>query len=48
MKTPRELEYFEGLVKLSKKKKIEEIGKNQVAIVNNTHDVRRIYVNKTY
>jgi hypothetical protein len=34
MKTPRELEYLEGLVKLSKKKKIEEIGKKlQLSII---------------
>jgi len=42
------LEYLEGLVKLSRKKKNEEIGRNQVAIVNNTLAVKMISVNKTY
>jgi hypothetical protein len=48
MRTFGKLEYLEGLVKLAKRKKIEETGKNQVVTVNNTHDVRRISVNKTY
>jgi len=42
------LEYFEGLVKLAKRKKDEKIWKNQVAIVNNTPAIRRNFVNKTY
>jgi hypothetical protein len=28
MKTPRELEYLEGLVKLAKRRKVEETGKS--------------------
>jgi predicted aspartyl protease len=43
-----ELEYFEGLVKLTKRKKDEEIGRIQVTSANNTFVVRRICVNKTY
>jgi hypothetical protein len=31
-----ELEYFEGLVKLTKRKKDEEIGRIQVTTTNNT------------
>jgi hypothetical protein len=42
------LEYFEGLVKLAKRKKDEKTCKNQVAIINNTPAIRRISVNKTY
>jgi len=30
MRIPGELEYLEGLVKLAKRRKYEEIGKNQV------------------
>jgi hypothetical protein len=48
MRTPRELEYIEGLVKLTRKRKDEEIGRNQIAIVNNTLVVKRISMNKTY
>ncbi len=48
MKTPRELEYLEGLVKLAKRRKDEEAGRNQVAIIENTLVVRRISVNKNY
>jgi hypothetical protein len=48
MKVPRELEYLEGLVKLARRKKDEKIGRNQVAIVNNTPTVKRIFVNKIY
>jgi len=47
MKVPKELEYLEGLVKLVKRKKDEEIGMNQVAPINNTPVVKRIFVNKT-
>ncbi len=47
MKVLGELEYLERLVKLAKRKKDEKIGKNQVAIVNNTPDIKRIFVNKT-
>jgi predicted aspartyl protease len=43
-----ELECIEGLVKLMRKKKDEEIGRNYVATVNNTPDVRRISINITY
>jgi hypothetical protein len=43
-----ELEYLEGLVKLAKIKKDEKIRKNQVTIINNTHVVKRISMNKTY
>jgi len=35
MKVPRELEYFEGLVKLARRKKDEKTSRNQVAIINN-------------
>jgi predicted aspartyl protease len=48
MPIPKELEYLEGLVKLARRKKDEEAGKNQVTIVNNTPTVRRIFVNKNY
>jgi hypothetical protein len=48
MRIPRELEYLEGLVKLAKKRKNEEAGRNQVATVNNTPAIRRISVNKNY
>jgi hypothetical protein len=47
MRIPGELEYFEGLVKLAKRKKDEKTSKNQVATINNTPIVRRIFVNKT-
>ncbi len=48
MRIPRELEYLERLVKLTRKKKDENTGRNQVAIVNNTFAVKRISMNKTY
>jgi len=48
MKVLGELEYLEGLVKLARRKKNEEIGRNQVTTVNNTPTIRRISVNKTY
>jgi len=48
MRIPRELEYLEGLVKLAKRRKDLKIGRNQVTTINNTHVVKRIYVNKNY
>ncbi len=48
MKVPRELEHPERLVKLARRKKDEETGRNQVITINNTPIVIRIYVNKTY
>ncbi len=48
MRILRELEYFERLFKLAKRKKDEEISRNQVASVNNTFVVRRISMNKIY
>jgi hypothetical protein len=48
MKILRKLEYLEGLVKLARRRKDEEAGRNQVAIVNNTFVVKRILVNKNY
>jgi hypothetical protein len=48
MKIPKELEYLERLVKLARRRKDEETGKNQVVTVNNTLVVRRIFVNKNY
>jgi hypothetical protein len=48
MKVLKEFEYFERLVKLARKKKNEETGRNQVTTINNTLAVRRIFVNKTY
>jgi predicted aspartyl protease len=48
MKIPGELEYLEGLVKMAKRRKDEEVGKNQVATVNNTTVVRRNSVKKNY
>jgi hypothetical protein len=48
MKVVGELEYLEGLVKLTRTKKDEETGRNQVTIINNTLTIRRISMNKTY
>ncbi len=48
MKVLGELEYFEGLVKLARKRKDEETRRNQATTINNTPTVRRIFVNKTY
>jgi hypothetical protein len=48
MRTPRELKYLEGLVKLAKRRKYEKTGRNHVATVNNTLVVKRISMNKTY
>ncbi len=48
MRIPRELEYFERLVKLARRKKDEETSKNQVATVNNNRTIKSIIVNKTY
>jgi hypothetical protein len=42
------LEYLEELVKLARRRKDEESGKNQVAIVNSTPAIKRIYMNKNY
>ncbi len=41
-----ELEYLEGLVKLVRRRKDEEASRNQVAIVNITPSVKRIFMNK--
>ncbi len=48
MRVPGELKYLEGLVKLDRKRKDEKAGRNQVATVNNTLAIRRIFVNKNY
>jgi predicted aspartyl protease len=48
MKIPSELEYFERLIKLTRRRKDEEASKNQIVIVNNTLVIRRISVNKNY
>ncbi len=48
MRIPRELEYLEGLVKLTRRRKDEETGRNQVVTINNTPIVRRFSVNKNY
>jgi hypothetical protein len=48
MRIPKELEYLEGLVKLAKRRKDKEIGRNQVVIVNNTPTIKRTSVNKNY
>ncbi|CAM6020533.1 unnamed protein product [Sphagnum balticum] len=48
MRIHGELEYLEGLVKLARRRKDEETGRNQVATINNTPVVRRIHVNKNY
>jgi len=40
MRIPRELEYLEGLVKLTRRRKDEETGRNQVVTINNTRTVR--------
>ncbi len=48
MKVPGKLEYFKGLVKMTRRKKDEKTGRNHVRTVNNTLIVRRIYVNKIY
>ncbi len=46
MRIPRELEYLEGSVKLVRRKKNEKTCRNQVATINNTPVVKRIFVNK--
>ncbi len=48
MRIPVELKYFEGLVKLARRRKDEETGRNQIVTVNNTLVIRRISMNKTY
>jgi len=48
MKIPAELEYLKGLVKLARRRKDEEAGRNQVATVYNTTTIKRISVNKNY
>jgi hypothetical protein len=48
MRIPRELEYLEGLVKLTRRRKDEETGRNQVVTINNTPTVKRFSVNKNY
>ncbi len=48
MKVLGELKYLEGMVKVAKRKKDEEIGRNQVVTLNNTLVVRMISMNKTY
>jgi len=48
MKIPAELEYLKGLVKLARKRKDEEAGRNQVATIYNTTTIKRIFVNKNY
>jgi hypothetical protein len=48
MKILGEMEYLEGLVKLARRRKDEKTGRNQVAIVNSTPIIRRIYMNKNY
>ncbi len=48
MRIPGELEYLKGLVKLARRRKDEEASKNQVATINSTPIVRRIFVNKNH
>ncbi len=48
MRILRELEYLEWLVKLTRRRKDEEIGRNQVVTINNTPTVKRFSVNKNY
>ncbi|CAM6020257.1 unnamed protein product [Sphagnum balticum] len=48
MKILGELEYLERLVKLARRRKDGETGRNQVATVNNTLAVKRIFVNQNY
>jgi predicted aspartyl protease len=48
IRIPGELDYLERLVKLARRRKDEEDGRNQVAIVNNTPVFRRISMNKNY
>jgi predicted aspartyl protease len=48
MKIFGELEYLERLVKLARRRKDGETGRNQVATINNTLTVKRIFVNKNY
>jgi hypothetical protein len=46
MKILGKLEYFERFIKLARKRKDEETSRNQVAIVNNTLAIKRIFVIK--
>jgi hypothetical protein len=48
MRISRELKYFEGLVKLARRRKDEKTSRNQVVTINNTPIIRRISMNKTY
>ncbi len=47
MRVHGKLEYFEGLVKMARRKKDEKTCRNQVVTVNNTPVVKRIFMNKT-
>ncbi len=48
MRTIGQLEYLEGLVKLARRRKDEEVGKNQVVTITNTPVVKRISANTNY
>ncbi len=48
MKILGELEYLERLIKLARRRKDKEAGRNQVVIVNNTPTIKRISMNKNY
>ncbi len=48
MRIPGKLKYLKGLVKLARRRKDEETCRNQVATINNTPAIRKIFTNKTY